>query len=159
MSKTSVTGFLYQKKNHYYARLTYYVDGKRRTKDRATGIAVEVGSARKIKQAENKAQRKLNEFLAEFSAKGAYNQSPWLADTAQAWLDHQRGSKAPGTIAGYQYCVNDILLYFGNLHPTKTAELTPTQVEEYLNWERARRSPTYDGPHKRRAKYADSSGI
>lgn len=119
---------------------------------------------RKKKQNERAAQKKLDEIVASFvppttavSQKGGKDQL--FADLAKNWLQRQRGTKAPSTIAGYQHIVNDICLYFEEFNPVRTADLTASMVEDYLSWERMRRDPHYEGPHKRISKFADGSGI
>lgn len=82
-----------------------------------------------------------------------------FADTVREWLEHQKGSKAPSTISGYQYYANDVITYFTEICPIRTVDLTSKMVEEYQNWERHRRTPNYTGKYARRAKYADGSGI
>ena len=47
-------GTIYRKNGYYYARIYYYADGRRKSKDRATGIAIESSSARKAKQQERR---------------------------------------------------------------------------------------------------------
>ena len=51
------------------------------------------------------------------------------------------------------------MLYFGKIVPTRTVNLTSGMLERYQAWERTRRQPGYTGPHKRRPKYDDGSGI
>lgn len=159
----SPTGMLYKKMGYYYARIYYYVDGKRKSKDKATGIAVDHSSERKAKKQEREANRILNDFLNAFIVPGTLNvvskKDQLLTDTAKDWLEHVSKSKAPGTQSSYAYNVRDIVLYFGTYLPVQTAELTSKQVEAYLDWERKRRQPNYTGEHKVRPQYADGSGI
>ena len=156
-------GTLYRKNGYYYARIYYYADGRRKSKDRATGIAIESRSARKAKQQERAANQELERFLRSFTASMTGQtrrpQQQTVAETVKIWLDHISGTKAPGTIAGYTYIANDITLYFTNVAPVLTAELTTSQVEAYLAWERMRRQPEYAGTYKVSALYADGSGI
>ncbi len=113
---------------------------------------VDGGSRKKTEQNKNKAERFLGNYLATFNAKEAgtaeKKNNQMLADTAKEWLEHQRGSKVPGTIAGYTYCVNDIVLYFETIHPMRTRDITSLDVEKYLDWERKRRQPGYVGEYK-----------
>ncbi|MBR1972422.1 MAG: hypothetical protein IKA16_03165 [Oscillospiraceae bacterium] len=141
-------GNIYAKNGYYYARISYYVDGKRKTKDKATGVAVDKSSKRKSNKQERAALQIMHELLTKFAVPGS-NSEPNIReqlfkDTAQAWLEHQRGSKAPGTISSYSYIVRDIVLYFDTITPVRTADLTTTQVETYLTWERNRRQPSMD---------------
>ena len=46
---------------------------------------------------------------------------------------------------GSKYAVNDITHYFNTYLPVKTTDITPAHIEQYLNWERARRQPNYTG--------------
>ena len=156
-------GHIYKKNGYYYVRIYYYVDGKRKSKDRATGIAADDSSTRKAKQQERNANRMLEQYLKEFVA--SYEKQTidsdrqMVASTVTAWLNHISGTKAPGTIAGYSYIANDIALYFSKIVPVQTAELTTSQVEAYLAWERMRRQPGYVGAYKVPALYVDGSGI
>lgn len=61
-------GNIYKKNGYYYVRIYYYVDGKRKSKDRATGIIAETSSTRKAKQQERSANRLLEEYVKEFTA-------------------------------------------------------------------------------------------
>lgn len=156
-------GNIYAKNGYYYARISYYVDGKRKTKDKATGVAVDKSSKRKSNKQERAALQIMHELLTKFAVPGT-NSEPNIReqlfkDTAQAWLEHQRGSKAPGTISSYSYIVRDIVLYFDTITPVRTADLTTTQVETYLTWERNRRQPNYTGEYKVSSQYIDGSGI
>lgn len=82
-----------------------------------------------------------------------------ITDTAKAWLDHLGASKAPGTLSSYAYIVRDITLYFTEVFPVRTVDLTPSHVESYLDWERMRRQPEYTGDYKVRPQRSDGSGI
>lgn len=159
----SPSGTLYKKNGHYYARIYYYEDGIRKTKDKATKIAVDGGSSRKTTKNEREANQFLNDFLHDFIPPGAITPTPiadqMLAETAKAWLEHFGTSLAPGTLSNYTYIVRDITLYFTEVLPLHTAELTPTHVESYLNWERMRRQPGYTGEYKVRSQRSDGSGI
>lgn len=156
-------GHIYKKNGYYYVRIYYYVDGKRKSKDRATGIAADDSSTRKAKQQERSANRMLEQYLKEFVS--SYEKQTidpdrqMVTSTVTAWLNHISGTKAPGTIAGYSYIANDITLYFSKIVPVQTAELTTSQVEAYLAWERMRRQPGYVGAYKVPALYVDGSGI
>lgn len=156
-------GTLYRKNGYYYARIYYYADGRRKSKDRATGIAIENNSARKAKQQERAANQELERFMQSFTASMTGQtrrpQQQTVAETVKIWLDHISGTKAPGTLAGYTYIANDITLYFTDVAPVQTAELTTSQVEAHLAWERMRRQPEYAGAYKVSALYADGSGI
>lgn len=156
-------GSLYVKKSRYYARIHYYVNNERKTKDKATGVLVDTSTPKKEDKAKRKAEQKLAEFLAEFKAlQNDVTPNPcevMFSRTVEEWLGIQRGSKAPSTIAGYQQIVRDIVLYFTKICPTRTADLTSELIERYLNWERMRRQPGYTGEHKRKSMYADGSGI
>ena len=156
-------GTLYRKNGYYYARIYYYADGRRKSKDKATGIAIESSSARKAKQQERAANQELERFMQSFTASMTGQprrpQQQTVAETVKIWLDHISGTKAPGTLAGYTYIANDITLYFTDVAPAQTAELTTSQVEAYLAWERMRRQPEYAGTYKVPALYADGSGI
>lgn len=157
------SGTLYTKNGFYYARIYYYVDGVRKTKDKATKIAVDGGSQRKTARNERAANRFLHDFLGEFVSPGTIIldsvAEPMVADTAKVWLEHLGMSKAPGTLSSYAYIVRDISLYFTEIKPIRTAELTPSQVEAYLEWERQRRQPDYVGKYKVRSQRVDGSGI
>ena len=163
MREKNPKGSLYIKNGYYYARIYYYIDGKRKSKDKATGVAVDGGSAKKAKKQEREANRILNDFLNTFSVPGtlsiASNKNQLLTDTAKAWLEHVSRYKAPGTQSSYAYNVRDIVLYFETYMPVRTAELTSSQVESYLNWERNRRQSDYIGEHKVKSRYADGAGI
>lgn len=159
----SPTGMLYKKMGYYYARIYYYVDGKRKSKDKATGVAVDESSERKARKQEREANRILQDYLSEFVIPGNKNtvlqKDPMLTETAEAWLDHVSKSKAPGTQSSYAYNVRDIILYFKNFAPVKTADLTSSQVEAYLDWERSRRQPDYTGEYKVKSQYEAGEGI
>lgn len=156
-------GNLYEKNGYYHARIYYYVDGKRKSKDKATGIAADHTSTRKSKQQERAANQFLENFLSGFVVPGSIALAPatgqMLADTVQHWLAHISSGKAPGTRSSYAYIARDISLYFREIAPVRTADLTTSQVESYLAWERKRRSPEYTGPYKVSPQYTDGSGI
>ena len=155
-------GTIYTKNGYYYARISYYVDNKRKTKDRATGIKVDSSTKRKADRQERAALKVMEELLASFTLptedakKDPKGQQ--ITETAQEWLIHTSKSKAPGTIASYTNSVRDITLYFSS-HPVLTAELTSKQVEAYLDWERQRRQPNYNGEHKVISRNSDGSGV
>lgn len=159
----ALSGTLYKKNGYYYARVYYYFDGKRKTKDKATKIAVDGGSSRKTAKNERDANRFLTDFLREFIPPGTIILAPiteqMIADTANAWLAHLGSSLAPGTLSNYTYIVRDITLYFTDISPVRTVDLTSAHVESYLNWERMRRQPGYTGDHKVRSQRSDGSGI
>ena len=142
-------GTLYKKNKHYYARVYYYVEGKRKSKDYKTGIEVGSPSTRKGKQNERLANQKLAELLANFRILGVINvedlKEQMLTETLTNWLEYQKGARSALTIAGYQWAANDLLLYFGEIAPVRTVDLTSEMVERYQNWERMRRSPGYKG--------------
>ena len=156
-------GILYTKSGRYYIRIYYYVDGKRKSKDYTTGIPVDDSSPRKAKQQERAANAKLAEILQDFctesKAGNVGKKEQLLTETVTQWYEHQCGSKAPGTLSSYKYAVNDITYYFDTYLSVKTVDTTPAHIEQYLNWERARRQPNYTGKDKKRVKYADGSGI
>lgn len=54
---------------------------------------------------------------------------------------------------------NDVILYFGEIAPVKTVDLTSSMVERYLIWEYERRQPGYVGEYKARVKYTDGSSV
>lgn len=155
-------GTIYAKNGYYYTRISYYVDGKRKTQDRATGIKVDNSTRRKSDRQERAALKMMEEMLASFissAEKAQKNPSDRLiTETAQEWLAHTSKSKAPGTIASYTHCVRDITTYF-SINPIRTAELTAKHVESYLDWERQRRQLNYSGEHKIRPRNIDGSGI
>lgn len=156
-------GTLYKKNEHYYARVYYYVEGKRKSKDYKTGIEAGSPSTRKGKQNERLANQKLAELLANFRIPGVINvedlKEQMLTETLTNWLEYQKGARSASTIAGYQWAANDLLLYFGEIAPVRTVDLTSEMVERYQNWERMRRSPGYKGEHKKKTMYSDGSGI
>lgn len=153
---------IYAKNGYYYSRISYYAEGKRKTKDQATGIAVDNRTRRKAEQQKRAALKIMEEHLAAFIApvtdEIVHPADQMIVDTAQAWLAHTCKSKAPGTISSYATCVRDITLYFAE-HPVRTVDLTPTQVEAYLDWERQRRQPTFSGEDKVNSRYKDASGV
>ena len=155
-------GTIYAKNGYYYTRISYYVDSKRKTQDRATGIKVDNSTRRKSGRQERAALKIMEEMLASFisSADDAKKKSmdQLITDTAQEWLVHTSKSKAPGTIASYTHSVRDITTYF-SINPVHTAELTAKQVEAYLNWERQRRQANYSGENKVKPRNSDGSGI
>lgn len=97
-------GTLYRKNGYYYARIYYYADGRRKSKDRATGIAIENNSARKAKQQERAANQELERFMQSFTASMTGQtrrpQQQTVAETVKIWLDHISGTKAPGHSLG-----------------------------------------------------------
>lgn len=133
-------GCLYVKSGRYYARIYYYDGGVRKQKSCATGVVVDNSSQRKAKQSEKAAQRVLAELLNSFVLPAeqdhAIKQEQLFADTAKDWMARQLGAKAPSTVAGYQYIINDIVCYFSEVKPIRTVELTSAIVEDYLAWER-----------------------
>lgn len=155
-------GSLYKKNGYYIARITYYVGDKRKTKDKSTGIPVGGCGKNNPARQRDKANRFLATWMASFvppEEQVADIKDQLLTDTAKEWLEHQRGLKAPGTLASYQRCVKDIILYFDSFLPVKTAQLTSIQVEQYLAWERMRRQPEYSGDYKIEPMYSDGSGV
>lgn len=152
---------LYKKNNYYYVRINYYVANERKSKNYPTGIAVGEVNTAKGRKAEKAALKKMAELHQSFKVPGivAVDKEQYVVDTIRAWLDHCRGSKSASTIAGYQYAANDLLLYFGEICPVKTAELTSSMIERYLVWERNRRKLEYTGEYKKQSKYSDGSGV
>jgi len=155
-------GTIYTKNGYYYARISYYVDNKRKTKDRATGIKVDNSTKRRAERQKWAALKIMEEMLASFispteEAKTILKEQ-LLTETAQDWLIHTSKAKAPGTIASYTHSVRDITTYFSS-NPVRTIDLTVKQVEAYLNWERKRRQANYSGEDKVRPRNSDGSGI
>ena len=152
---------LYKKSGRYYVRISYYEEGKRKNKNFPTGIQAIDTETTKGKQCEKAAMKKMAEIHNNFQipTKETDRRDQMFVDTISDWLEQRRGSKAASTMAGYQYAANDVMLYFGEIHPVKTTDLTSNMVERYQNWERARRKPEYTGEHKKNAKYRDGSGI
>lgn len=155
-------GTVYTKNGYYYARISFYVDGKRKTKDRATGIKVDNSTKRKADRQERAALKIMEEMLTSFTSptddakKNRKDQQ--VTEIAQEWLAHTSKSKAPGTVASYTNIVRDITVYFSN-NPTRTAELTSKHVEAYLDWERQRRQSNYIGEYKIKPRNSDDSGV
>lgn len=162
MKRKDPRATIYSKSGYYYSRISYYADSKRKTKDQATGVTVDNSSKRKSERQERTAlkimQEHLDEFIAQQMSKELPVKNQMLAETAQEWLAHTCRSKAPGTVASYTNIVRDITLYF-NANPVRTSDLTPTQIEKYLDWERERRQPNYSGENSVKPRYADGSGI
>lgn len=163
MAKKEMRGTLYEKNGCYVARISYYVDNQRKTKDKSTGIKVDGGTSVKSKRLAKEADRFLVDWMNSFTPPGQKAQidikEQLLTDTAEEWLEHQRGLIAPGTLASYQRSVKDITLYFDTYLPVKTVQLTSAHVEKYLAWERTRRQPDYTGDFKGKTMYKDGSGI
>ena len=163
MARKEMRGTLYEKNGCYVARISYYIDDQRKTKDKSTGIKVDGGTCVKSKRLAKEADRFLAEWMNSFTPPGQRAQidikEQLLTNTAKEWLEHQRGLIAPGTLAGYQRSVKDITLYFNTYLPVKTVQLTSAHVEKYLAWERARRQPDYTGDFKGKIMYKDGSGI
>ncbi len=159
-----ISGCIYVKSGRYYARINYYVDGKRKCKNYPTGVAVDDSSPRKAKQAEQAAQRVLAKLLDDFTIPVKVSNKPdrskqQFSELVLEWLERQKGSKPPSTVAGYTICVNDIVCYFTKIRPIRTVEMSATVVEDYLAWERRRREPGYQGPFARKPISPDGAGI
>lgn len=156
-------GSLYTKNNRYYARVYYYVDGVRKSKDCKTEVEVGKPNTREGKRNYRIATQKLAEVLSVFelasSAKISDKQNQMFSDAVSDWVERQRGLKPASTIAGYQKAANDVMIYFGEVSPVRTIDLTSSMVEHYISWERQRRQPDYEGQYKRRSAYADGSGV
>ena len=148
----------YKKSGYYYARVTYYVDGVRKEKNYPTGIKV---NPAKEKKQDREADKKVAEILASFVVPGSKEErrKQMFYETVAEWLERQKISKPESTYAGYQYYANDVILYFREICPVKTIDLTSSMVEQYQNWERARRRPEYTGEYKKNSKYKDGSGV
>lgn len=156
--KKEIRGNWYKKKGYYYVRITYYVGDQRKTKDFRTGIQADEKRKKKL---DREADKKVAEILASFVIPGSKEarKDQFFSDTVAEWLAYQKASKPASTYAGYQYAANDVMLYFRELCPVKTVDLTSSMVERYQNWERARRQPDYDGAYKKKSKYKNGSGI
>lgn len=130
----------YKKSGYYYARVTYYVDDVRKEKNFPTGIKVNPAKEEKLNR---KADKKVAEILANFIVPGSKEErrKQMFHETVAEWLEHQKASKPASTYAGYQYYANDVMLFFREICPVKTVDLTSSMVEQYQNWERARRQP------------------
>lgn len=156
--KEPIRGSWYKKSGYYYVRIAYYVDGKRCFKNYPTGIKVDRKNTKKQNRA---ADKKVAEILASFVIPGSKEEhrKQLFADIVTEWLDHQKKSKPASTYAGYKYAADDVMLYFREICPVKTIDLSSKMVEQYQNWERDRRQPGYSGKYKKKAKYQDGSGI
>lgn len=152
------SGRWYRKSGYYYVRVTYYVDNMRKEKNFPTGIKV---NPAKEKKQDREADKKVAEVLANFVVPGSKEErkDQMLWQTVLAWLELQKISKPASTYAGYQYAANDVILYFKEICPVKTIDLTSTMVESYQAWEYARRQPGYTGEYKKNSKYKDGSGV
>jgi integrase len=139
------------------------VDGVRKCNDVKTGVEVGNPETRKGKRNYKEATEILTRVLSEFkltnSTEMLDNKNQMFADTVREWMDLQRGLKPASTVAGYQYAANDVILFFTEINPVKTMELTSGMIERYIIWERERRQPEYTGEHKKKCKYKDGSGI
>lgn len=152
------SGRWYKKSDYYYVRITYYLGNERKMKNYPTGIKVD---PKKEKKLDREADKKVAEILASFTVPGSAEerQNQMFCETVAEWIEHQKASKPASTYAGYQYYANDVMLYFREICPVKTIDLTSNMVEQYQNWERARRQPGYIGEHKKSSKYKDGSGV
>ena len=162
MTRHETSGFVFTKNDYYYIRVYYYVGKTRKQKDVSTGIRVGDPDSRAGKRAKSEAEMKRAEVLRTFTIPGNNCEKPedlTFANTVRTWLERQRGLKAPSTIAGYTYCANDVITYFTEICPVRTADLTSTMVEDYQAWERMRRQPTYTGAYAVQSKFADGSGV
>lgn len=156
--RKEISGRWYRKANYYYVRITYYKGNKRIEKNFPTGIKVDMKKEVKLNRA---ADRKVAEILATFVIPGSQEErrEQLFADLVIEWLEHQKVSKPASTYAGYQYAANDVILYFRDICPVKTVDLSSNMVERYHAWEHMRRQPSYIGEHKRTSKFTDGSGI
>lgn len=156
--RKETSGRWYKKSGYYYVRVTYYVDNMRKEKNFPTGIKV---NPAKEKKQDREADKKVAEVLASFVVPGSKDErkDQMFWQTILAWLDLQKKTKPASTYAGYQYAANDVMLYFKEICPVKTIDLTSTMVEAYQAWEYARRQPGYTGEHKKNTKYKDGSGV
>lgn len=98
-------------------------------------------------------------FVIPGEEKEINHQEEMFADAVERWLQHQKGALAASTMAGYQYYANDVMLFFREICPVRTVDLTSSMVEQYQNWERARRQTGYTGDYKKKTKFNDGSGI
>ena len=162
MTRHETSGFVFTKNDYYYIRVYYYVGKTRKQKDVSTEIRVGDPDSRAGKRAKSEAEMKRAEVLRTFTIPGNNCEKPedlTFANAVRTWLERQRGLKAPSTIAGYTYCANDVITYFTEICPVRTADLTSTMVEDYQAWERMRRQPTYTGAYAVQSKFADGSGV
>lgn len=152
------SGRWYKKSGYYYVRITYYLGNERKEKNFPTGIKID---PKKEKKQDREADKIVAEILASFVVPGSMDErrKQMFHETVSEWLEHQKASKPESTYAGYQYYANDVILYFREICPVKTIDLTSIMVEQYQNWERARRRPDYTGEYKKKSKYKDGSGI
>lgn len=149
---------LTRKNGKYYVIIYYYVDGKRKSKSRPTGIPADAPNQRKAKQQEREALAVKDQLLGEFLAADDLSEELFTA-TAKTWLERQEGQKSQSTLASYANIVRDICIYFGEVKPIKTMDMTSVDVEDYLAWERRRRQPGYSGQYAVRPMRPDGSGI
>lgn len=162
MPRQELSGLVISKKGYYYLRLYFYVDQKRKQKNLSTGIKTGDPDSRAGRKARKMADLALAEALQSFKLPGERQENlaeQMFADTVREWLERQRGVKAPSTIAGYQYCANDVITYFTEVCPVRTADVTSKMIEDYQVWERTRRSENYVGAYGRKRKYMDGSGV
>ncbi len=156
--KKGIRGTWYKKNGYYYVRISYYVGEERKHKNFPTGIKVD---KRKEKKLDREADKKVAEILAGFVIPGSEEErlKQLFADLVAEWLEIQKGARPASTFAGYQYAANDVMLYFREICPVKTVDLTSTMVERYQSWERMRRQPGYTGEYPKKSKYENGSGI
>lgn len=162
MAKKEKNGFVFSKNGYYYIRITYYVGKSRILKDISTGIQVGDPKSRTGKQARRAADVKYVEVLNNFQLPGEQHKNvdeQMFTDLVNEWLEHQKGSKAPSTMAGYRYYANDVITYFTEICPVRTVELTSKMIEDYQNWERTRRMAGCTGEYAKKSKYSNGSGI
>ncbi len=162
MAKKEKNGYVYDKKGYYYIRITYYVGDVRKLKDISTGIRVGNPESRTGKKARREADVKLVEALQSFELPKIQQKTPrdqMFATVVKEWFERQYSARAPSTIAGYQYCVNDIVTYFSEVNPVQLANLESWDIEDYQKWERMRRQPSYTGKYARQYKYRSGCGI
>ena len=152
------SGRWYRKTGYYYVRITYYLGNERKEKNYPTGIKID---PKKEKKQDREADKKVAEILARFVVPGSMDErrKQMFWETVAEWLERQKASKPESTYAGYRYAANDVMLYFRDVCPVKTTDLTSSMVEQYQNWEHARRQPGYTGEYKKNSKYKDGSGV
>lgn len=102
-------------------------------------------------------------YVILYYYKNGKRHTKWRATGISASDNNKRkanqNKRAAEKMARELLAANDIITYFTSFYPVKTDELTTLMIEDYIAWERTRRQSGYDGPHKRRSKSTDGSGI
>ena len=121
-----IKSIINHKNNNYYATVTYYENGKRKTKWIALNLKV---NARK-----KDVQARLKEIKGFYETRYESSEEILFTKYHEGWVERKKGLVQNSTWEGYKiYAHMHIILYFEPMR-LKLRELSPSHIQDYYNY-------------------------